>query len=86
MNHTSEYMLKLSRAEKNARKRMRFLAIAQFLECKNYTHVANQLKISRTSVNKWVTQYLGSGWPGSTQSERAYTILSANQQGDYVEK
>ncbi|WP_226752492.1 helix-turn-helix domain-containing protein, partial [Alishewanella maricola] len=54
----------LSRAEKNGRKRMRLLAIAQFLECKNRTQVANQLKISRTSVNNWVTQYLELGLAG----------------------
>jgi hypothetical protein len=42
MNQTAEELLKLSRAGKNARKRMRLLAIAQFLECKNRTQVANQ--------------------------------------------
>jgi len=64
MKHTSEDLLKLSRAEKNARKRMRLLALSQFLECKNRTQVANQLNISRTSVNKWVTQYLEAGLDG----------------------
>lgn len=64
MNHTAEAILKLSRAERNARKRMRLLAIAQFLECKNRTQVANQLKISRTSINNWVSSYLEVGLDG----------------------
>lgn len=64
MQHTSEDLFKLSRAEKNARKRMRLLALSQFLDCKNRTQFANQLTISRPSVNKWVTQYLESGLDG----------------------
>lgn len=91
MKHTAEDLLKLSRAEKNARKRIRLLAISQFLECKNRTLVASQLKISRTSVNKWVNQYLESGLDGleARKAKGRTPFLSANQQkqlGDYVEK
>jgi DNA-binding transcriptional regulator LsrR (DeoR family) len=64
MDHTPEHLLKLSRAEKNARKRMRLLALSLFLQCKNRTSVAEQLKISRTSVNTWVSNYLASGLEG----------------------
>lgn len=90
MNHTAEDILKLSRAEKNARKRMRLLAIAQFLECKNRTQVANQLKISRTSVNKWVAQYLESGVDGleARKAKGRTPYLTPKQQkqlGHYIE-
>ncbi len=90
MTPTSEDLLKLSRAEKNARKRMRLLALSHFLECKNRTLVANMLKISRTSVNKWVTQYLSSGLDGldARKAKGRTPFLSAKQQkqlGDYIE-
>jgi len=89
MKHTSEDLLKLSRAEKNARKRIRLLAIAQFLECKNRTQVANQLKISRTSVNNWVTQYLEAGLNGleARKAKGRTPFLTAKQQkqlGDFI--
>ena len=90
MKHTSEDLLKLSRAEKNARKRMRLLALSQFLDCKNRTQVANQLNISRTSVNKWVTQYLESGLDGleARKAKGRTPFLTAKQQkqlGDFIE-
>ena len=90
MKHTAEDILKLSRAEKNARKRMRLLALSQFLDCKNRTQVANQLNISRTSVNKWVTQYLESGLDGleARKAKGRTPFLTAKQQkqlGDFIE-
>ena len=90
MKHTPEDLLKLSRAEKNARKRMRLLALSQFLDCKNRTQVANQLNISRTSVNKWVTQYLGAGLDGleAGKAKGRTPFLTAKQQkqlGDFIE-
>ena len=90
MKHTSEDLLKLSRAEKNARKRMRLLALSQFLDCKNRTQVANQLNISRTSVNKWVTQYLESGLDGleARKAKGRTPFLTAKQQkqlGNFIE-
>ena len=90
MKHTPEDLLKLSRAEKNARKRMRLLALSQFLDCKNRTQVANQLNISRTSVNKWVAQYLGAGLDGleAGKAKGRTPFLTAKQQkqlGDFIE-
>lgn len=90
MNQTAEELLKLSRAEKNARKRMRLLAIAQFLACKNRTQVANQLKISRTSVNNWVSSYLAVGLDGleARKAKGRIPYLSAQQQkqlGEFIE-
>lgn len=90
MKHTSEDLLKLSRAEKNARKRMRLLALSQFLDCKNRTQVANQLNISRTSVNKWVTQYLEAGLDGleARKAKGRTPFLTVKQQmqlGHFIE-
>lgn len=90
MKHTSEDLLKLSRAERNARKRMRLLALSQFLECKNRTQVANQLNISRTSVNKWVTQYLEAGLDGleARKAKGRTPFLTVKQQmqlGHFIE-
>ena len=90
MNQTAEELLKLSRAEKNARKRMRLLAIAQFLACKNRTQVANQLKISRTSVNNWVSSYLAVGLDGleARKAKGRIPYLSTKQQkqlGEFIE-
>lgn len=55
----------------NARMRIRLLAIAHFLEGKNRTEIAQFLKVSRTSVNKWVQSYLDSGIDGL--NEKAHT-------------
>jgi hypothetical protein len=45
---------------------MRLLALSLFPECKNRTLVAEQLKISRTSVLTWVSQYLAPDLEGLT--------------------
>ena len=54
----SQHILALSRAETNAPKQLRLLAVSHFLEGKNRTEIARNLKVSRTSVNKWVADYL----------------------------
>ena len=69
---------------------MRLLALSQFLECKNRTQVANQLNISRTSVNKWVTQYLESGLDGleARKAKGRTPFLTVKQQlqlGHFIE-
>lgn len=61
---TSQHLLALSRAETNARKRLRLLAISHFLEGKNRTQIALNLKVSRRSVNTWVSNYLSNGVAG----------------------
>jgi len=48
----------------NARMRIRLLAISHFADGKNRTEIARSLKVSRASVNKWVTQYLNDGLEG----------------------
>ncbi|WP_170293577.1 helix-turn-helix domain-containing protein, partial [Shewanella litoralis] len=48
----------LAKSEKSARKRIRYLALLHFTEGHSRTVIANMLKVSRTSVNAWVTNYL----------------------------
>jgi len=47
--------------------RIRLLAISHFIDGKNRTEIASFLKVSRTSVNKWVSQYLNEGLKGLTE-------------------
>ena len=63
-NYTSVELVKLSKSEKDARMRIRILAISCFLECHNRAQVARQLKVSRRSVNEWVKNYLNTGIDG----------------------
>ncbi len=55
----------------NARLRIRYLAVSHFLEGKSRTEIAQFLKVSRTSVNKWVKAYLDFGLEGL--QEKAHT-------------
>ena len=57
-------ILALVKSEKSARKRMRYLALLHFTEGHSRTAIATMLKVSRTSVNKWVTTYLSQGLSG----------------------
>ncbi|MDP2562013.1 IS630 family transposase [Psychrobium sp. 1_MG-2023] len=66
----SNELIRLSKKEKNANKRIRLLAVAHFLECQNRTHVANTLKVSRRSVNNWVSNYLSQGLSGLEDKPR----------------
>ncbi|WDE06375.1 IS630 family transposase [Thalassomonas viridans] len=54
----------LARHEKNAQKRIRLLALAHFKEGMNRTEISKLLKVSRTSVNKWVAGFLSQGIDG----------------------
>lgn len=55
----------------NVRLRIRYLAVSHFLEGKSRTEIAQFLKVSRTSVNKWVKAYLDFGLEGL--QEKAHT-------------
>nr|WP_201294510.1 IS630 family transposase [Colwellia sp. 20A7] len=48
----------------NARMRLRLLAVSHFIDGKNRTQIATFLKVSRTSVNKWIHTYLHDGLEG----------------------
>ncbi|MBQ4853045.1 helix-turn-helix domain-containing protein, partial [Pseudoalteromonas sp. MMG012] len=43
---------------------MRLLAVALFFEGENRTNIARRLNTARSSVNKWVSNYLESGLAG----------------------
>ena len=58
-------------ATNNGRLRIRLLAISHFLDGKNRTQIATFLKVSRTSVNKWVQAYFDDGLDGL--KERKHT-------------
>ncbi|MFT5707324.1 MAG: transposase [Oceanospirillaceae bacterium] len=57
-------ILKVIRKEKNARMRLKLLAILHFQEGKSRYQIADFLKVSRTSVNKWISVYLSNGLSG----------------------
>ena len=43
---------------KNGRLRIRLLSISHFIDGQSRTQISKYLKVSRTSVNKWVKAYL----------------------------
>ncbi len=69
-SHTPQELLSLSKLEKDPNKRMRLLAVSLFLENQNRAQIARQLKVSRGSVNKWVSNYLMSGMAGLEDKPR----------------
>lgn len=54
----------LVKSEKSARKRMRYLALLHFSDGHSRTAIARMLKVSRTSVNRWIATYLAQGLRG----------------------
>lgn len=60
---TPDFM-KLIQQEKNARMKLKLLALLHFHEGKSRYQIADYLKVSRTSVNKWVSSYLTYGLDG----------------------
>lgn len=56
--------LALAKAQTNARMRIRLLALAHFQDGHTRTQIALFLKVSRTSVNKWVAQFHAHGLAG----------------------
>ena len=57
-------LVKLISSTNNARMRLRLLAVSHFLDGKSRTQIALFLKVSRTSVNKWIHAYLNNGVDG----------------------
>jgi transposase len=47
----------LAKTHQSVRMRLRFLALAHFQEGNSRTAIAKFLKVSRTSINKWISQY-----------------------------
>ncbi|NRD74128.1 helix-turn-helix domain-containing protein [Shewanella sp. VB17] len=57
-------LMQLIRKETNARMKLKLLALLHFQEGKSRYQIADYLKVSRTSVNKWITSYLALGLEG----------------------
>ncbi len=89
MLHDADFV-QLARRESRARKRIRLLALAHFKEGKSRTAIANTLKVSRGSVNKWVATFLQHGIEGPNDKYspgRPPTLSQAQhrQLSDFVE-
>ena len=79
----------LIRREKNAKMRIKLLALQHFIEGQSRSQIADYLKVSRTSVNKWVSVYLSHGIAGLADKRRSgrRPALSSEQQrqlADYI--
>lgn len=72
----------LARKQKTVQMKMRLLALAHFQEGHSRTQIAKFLKVSRTSVNKWIKVYLEEGIQGLQEKPRTGrpAFLSSNQQ------
>jgi len=60
----AQSLSKIIAPTKDARLRIRLLAVSHFNDGKSRTQIAKYLKVSRTSVNKWVKSYLDYGVEG----------------------
>lgn len=88
---SAKELTELSKTETNARKRMRLLAVAHFVDGANRSNIARMLKVSRRSVNTWVENYLSLGIEGlNTKKQMGRTsYLSPVQQSElltYIDK
>jgi transposase len=54
----------LAKTHQSVRLKLRYLALAHFQEGHSRTDIAKFLKVSRTSVNKWISQYHKNGLEG----------------------
>ncbi|MCE9685385.1 helix-turn-helix domain-containing protein [Shewanella sp. AS16] len=64
MEVQAKELTQLIRKEKNARMRLKLLALLHFHDGKSRYQIAAYLKVSRTSVNKWISSYLSHGLKG----------------------
>ena len=77
----------LARKQKTMQIKMRLLALAHFQDGKSRTHIAQFLKVSRTSVNKWVSVYLSECLDGLQEKPRTgrYSFLSVKQRAQLAD-
>ncbi len=61
---------KLANQQKSIQMKMRLLALAHFKDGHPRTQIAKFLKVSRTSVNKWVQTFLEEGLEGLKEKPR----------------
>ena len=64
VNMTEHNFAELAKTHKSVRMRLRYSALAHFQEGQSRTDIAKYLKVSRTSVNKWISQYYQNGLAG----------------------
>ena len=81
----------LAKTHKSVRMRLRYSALAHFQEGQSRTDIAKFLKVSRTSVNKWISQYHLNGLDGlvdkkTTGRPLRLSALQCNQLIDYIDK
>ena len=81
----------LARQQKSIQMKMRLLALAHFQDGKSRTQISRFLKVSRTSVNKWVSVYFEEGLSGLQEKPRTgrpsfLTVKEQAQLADYIEK
>ena len=62
---------KLACQQKTIQMKMRLLALDHFKEGKSRTQIAKYLKVSRTSVNKWVSVFFEEGIEGLQEKPRS---------------
>ncbi|ABZ76845.1 transposase and inactivated derivative [Shewanella halifaxensis HAW-EB4] len=62
--HDNATLAKFIRKEKNARMKLKLLAVLHFQDGKSRYQIADFLKVSRTSVNRWISLYLSNGLEG----------------------
>ncbi|WP_197498437.1 IS630 family transposase [Vibrio scophthalmi] len=82
---------KLASQQKTIQMKMRLLALAHFKDGHSRTQIAKYLKVSRTSVNKWVQLFLEQGFEGLKEKPRSgrpafLTEEQQNQLSEYIEK
>ncbi|MFC1237724.1 IS630 family transposase [Vibrio sp. F74] len=80
---------KLASQQKSMQMKMRFLALAHFKDGASRTQIAKSLKVSRTSVNKWVQTFLEDGIDGFQEKPRTgrpafLTLAQREQLSQYI--
>ena len=80
---------KLASQQKTIQMKMRLLALAHFKDGHSRTQIAKFLRVSRTSVNKWVQLFLEDGLQGLQEKPRTGrpAFLSPKQReqlSDYI--
>ena len=74
---------KLASQQKSIQMKMRLLALAHFKDGQSRTSISKFLKVSRTSVNRWVSAYLTGGLDALIKKPRTGRphFLTGTQQG-----
>ena len=81
----------LAKTHESVRMKLRFLALAHFYEGHSRYEIAKFLKVSRTSVNKWISQYHQHGLDGLIDKKTTGRPFRLSEQqrkklNDYVSK